>query len=189
MLWSTTLVPYTLPCCFPLHTYCKAHHFSRSVYLEFYYAYITIILLQTMKLPHHSKILSFWLKVMAWFPIPVFFVQATQKSMLSTWSKLYKVFARCSALVVTAEENICCEELCAKMAAAINREALMVSRWEENCHDEKARKDLNKDVFPTTGKIWSTLPTWNNSTLINEIIAASRNKLIVWQVSSCVLFF
>uniref|UniRef100_A0A4W6EYT3 Replication timing regulatory factor 1 n=1 Tax=Lates calcarifer TaxID=8187 RepID=A0A4W6EYT3_LATCA len=28
---------------------------------------------------------------------------------------LYKVFARCSALVVTAEENICCEELCAKM--------------------------------------------------------------------------
>lgn len=147
MLWSTTLVPYTLPCCFPLHTYCKAHHFSRSVYLEFYYAYITIILLQTMKLPHHSKILSFWLKVMAWFPIPVFFVQATQKSMLSTWSKLYKVFARCSALVVTAEENICCEELCAKMAASINREALMVSRWEENCHDEKARKDLNKRYF------------------------------------------
>uniref|UniRef100_A0A4W6F0H3 Replication timing regulatory factor 1 n=1 Tax=Lates calcarifer TaxID=8187 RepID=A0A4W6F0H3_LATCA len=40
---------------------------------------------------------------------------AAQKSMLSTWSKLYKVFARCSALVVTAEENICCEELCAKM--------------------------------------------------------------------------
>uniref|UniRef100_A0A671Z0D1 Replication timing regulatory factor 1 n=1 Tax=Sparus aurata TaxID=8175 RepID=A0A671Z0D1_SPAAU len=36
--------------------------------------------------------------------------QATQKSMLSTWSKLYKVFARCSSLVVTAEENICCEE-------------------------------------------------------------------------------
>ncbi len=47
--------------------------------------------------------------------------------MLSTWSKLYKVFARCSALVVTAEENICCEELCAKMTAAIDRDALMVS--------------------------------------------------------------
>uniref|UniRef100_A0A3B4AYK3 Telomere-associated protein Rif1 N-terminal domain-containing protein n=1 Tax=Periophthalmus magnuspinnatus TaxID=409849 RepID=A0A3B4AYK3_9GOBI len=40
-----------------------------------------------------------------------------QQSLLSTWSKLYKVFARCSALVITAEENICCEELCAKMAA------------------------------------------------------------------------
>ncbi|KAI3355998.1 hypothetical protein L3Q82_017269 [Scortum barcoo] len=52
--------------------------------------------------------------------------QAAQKSMLSTWSKLYKVFARCSALVVTAEENICCEELCAKMMAAIDRDALMV---------------------------------------------------------------
>uniref|UniRef100_A0A8D0A8B9 Replication timing regulatory factor 1 n=1 Tax=Sander lucioperca TaxID=283035 RepID=A0A8D0A8B9_SANLU len=45
-----------------------------------------------------------------------------QKSMLSSWSKLYKVFARCSALVVTAEENICCEELCAKMAAAIDKD-------------------------------------------------------------------
>ncbi|XP_034741016.1 telomere-associated protein RIF1 isoform X2 [Etheostoma cragini] len=52
--------------------------------------------------------------------------QAPQKSMLSSWSKLYKVFARCSALVVTAEENICCEELCAKMTDAIDREALMV---------------------------------------------------------------
>uniref|UniRef100_A0A671Z0M2 Replication timing regulatory factor 1 n=1 Tax=Sparus aurata TaxID=8175 RepID=A0A671Z0M2_SPAAU len=40
-----------------------------------------------------------------------------EKSMLSTWSKLYKVFARCSSLVVTAEENICCEEFCAKMTA------------------------------------------------------------------------
>ncbi|XP_067460337.1 telomere-associated protein RIF1 isoform X1 [Thunnus thynnus] len=52
--------------------------------------------------------------------------QASQKSMLSTWSKLYKVFARCSALVVTAEENICCEEFCAKMAAAMDKDALMV---------------------------------------------------------------
>lgn len=51
--------------------------------------------------------------------------------MLSTWSKLYKVFARCSALVVTAEENICCEELCAKMTASIDKDALMVSRGEE----------------------------------------------------------
>lgn len=47
--------------------------------------------------------------------------------MLSSWSKLYKVFARCSALVVTAEENICCEELCGKMTASIDREALTVS--------------------------------------------------------------
>ncbi|XP_040913200.1 telomere-associated protein RIF1 isoform X2 [Toxotes jaculatrix] len=50
--------------------------------------------------------------------------QAAQKSMLSSWSKLYKVFARCSALVVTAEENICCEELCAKMTASIDKDAL-----------------------------------------------------------------
>lgn len=56
--------------------------------------------------------------------------------MLSTWSKMYTVFARCSALVVTAEENICCEELCAKMTAIIDRQALKVSRCQEN-----------KDVF------------------------------------------
>lgn len=54
--------------------------------------------------------------------------QVDQKSMLATWSKLYKVFACCSSLVVTAEENICCEELCAKMAAALDRDALAVSR-------------------------------------------------------------
>ncbi|XP_072301110.1 telomere-associated protein RIF1 [Eucyclogobius newberryi] len=52
--------------------------------------------------------------------------QASQKSMLSMWSKLYQVFARCSALVVTAEENICCEELCTKMAAALDKDTLMV---------------------------------------------------------------
>ncbi|XP_023149787.1 telomere-associated protein RIF1 isoform X1 [Amphiprion ocellaris] len=52
--------------------------------------------------------------------------QASQKSLLSLWWKLYKVFARCSALVVTAEENICCEELCGRMVAAVDREALKV---------------------------------------------------------------
>ncbi|XP_051937781.1 telomere-associated protein RIF1 isoform X2 [Hippocampus zosterae] len=52
--------------------------------------------------------------------------QAAQKSMLSTWSKLYKVFARCSALVITAEENVCCEELCVKMAATVDRDTLTV---------------------------------------------------------------
>ncbi|XP_029968033.1 telomere-associated protein RIF1-like [Salarias fasciatus] len=44
--------------------------------------------------------------------------------MLLSWSRLYRVFDRCSALVVTAEENICCEELSAKMAAALDPEAL-----------------------------------------------------------------
>nr|XP_029516837.1 telomere-associated protein RIF1-like isoform X1 [Oncorhynchus nerka] len=50
----------------------------------------------------------------------------TQKSMLGTWSRLYKVFACCSALVATAEENVCCEELCGKMAALLDRTALRV---------------------------------------------------------------
>ncbi|KAA0715825.1 Telomere-associated protein RIF1 [Triplophysa tibetana] len=50
--------------------------------------------------------------------------QTTQKSMMSTWSKLYKAFARCTALVATAEENVCCEELCAKISASLDNEAL-----------------------------------------------------------------
>lgn len=51
--------------------------------------------------------------------------------MLSSWSKLYKVFACCSALVATAEENICCEELCTKMSTVIDKEALLVSMREQ----------------------------------------------------------
>ncbi|XP_066542448.1 telomere-associated protein RIF1 isoform X2 [Hoplias malabaricus] len=50
--------------------------------------------------------------------------QMTQKSMLSTWSRLYKAFARCSALVATAEENVCCEELCSRFSATLDCEAL-----------------------------------------------------------------
>ncbi|TRY59293.1 hypothetical protein DNTS_016369 [Danionella cerebrum] len=48
--------------------------------------------------------------------------QVSQKTMVSTWSRLYKAFARCSALVATAEENISCEELCAKISASLNSE-------------------------------------------------------------------
>uniref|UniRef100_A0A665WXC8 Replication timing regulatory factor 1 n=1 Tax=Echeneis naucrates TaxID=173247 RepID=A0A665WXC8_ECHNA len=60
------------------------------------------------------------------FPITHLLPGTAQKSMLSTWAKLYKVFACCSALVVTAEENICCEELCAKIAASVDKDALKV---------------------------------------------------------------
>lgn len=74
----------------------------------------------------------------------VFFVQAAQKPMLSSWSKLYKVFARCSALVVTAEENICCEELCAKMTAAIDRDALVVSGGEGE-NSKKTKLTIKND--------------------------------------------
>ncbi|XP_059356010.1 telomere-associated protein RIF1-like isoform X2 [Carassius carassius] len=53
-------------------------------------------------------------------PLP----QTSQKAMICTWSRLYKAFARCSALVATAEENICCEELCAKISASLDTDAL-----------------------------------------------------------------
>ncbi|NXE76661.1 RIF1 protein, partial [Cochlearius cochlearius] len=55
------------------------------------------------------------------FPVPEF-PQPTMKSLLRTWSDLYRAFARCAALVATAEENLCCEELCAKIISGLEGE-------------------------------------------------------------------
>ncbi|XP_078537876.1 telomere-associated protein RIF1 isoform X2 [Lissotriton helveticus] len=52
------------------------------------------------------------------------FPQPSMKSLLRTWSELYKAFARCAALVATTEENVCCEELCAKILAGLGEEIL-----------------------------------------------------------------
>ncbi|XP_054237242.1 telomere-associated protein RIF1 [Indicator indicator] len=55
------------------------------------------------------------------FPVQGF-AQPTMKSLLRSWSDLYRAFARCAALVATAEENLCCEELCAKIIAGLEGE-------------------------------------------------------------------
>ncbi|XP_038607414.1 telomere-associated protein RIF1 isoform X2 [Tachyglossus aculeatus] len=57
------------------------------------------------------------------FPV-VDFPPPSMKSLLRTWSELYRAFARCAALVATAEENLCCEELCAKIMLGMDDEAL-----------------------------------------------------------------
>ncbi|KAM6131561.1 telomere-associated protein RIF1 isoform 1-T1 [Phoenicopterus ruber ruber] len=59
------------------------------------------------------------------FPIQEF-PQPTMKSLLRTWSDLYRAFARCAALVATAEENLCCEELCAKIMSGLEGETPVV---------------------------------------------------------------
>uniref|UniRef100_A0A8C0GV99 Replication timing regulatory factor 1 n=1 Tax=Chelonoidis abingdonii TaxID=106734 RepID=A0A8C0GV99_CHEAB len=59
------------------------------------------------------------------FPIQEF-PQPTVKSLLRTWSELYRTFARCAALVATAEENLCCEELCAKISGLEDESLSMV---------------------------------------------------------------
>ncbi|XP_042664476.1 telomere-associated protein RIF1 isoform X2 [Tyto alba] len=59
------------------------------------------------------------------FPIQEF-PQPTMKSLLRTWSDLYRAFARCAALVATAEENLCCEELCAKIISGLEGETPVV---------------------------------------------------------------
>ncbi|NXL89475.1 RIF1 protein, partial [Alectura lathami] len=59
------------------------------------------------------------------FPVQEF-PQPTTKSLLRTWSDLYRAFARCAALVATAEENLCCEELCAKIISGLEGETPVV---------------------------------------------------------------
>uniref|UniRef100_A0A8C3ENQ0 Replication timing regulatory factor 1 n=1 Tax=Corvus moneduloides TaxID=1196302 RepID=A0A8C3ENQ0_CORMO len=55
------------------------------------------------------------------------FPQPTLKSLLRTWSDLYRAFARCAALVATAEENLCCEEICAKIISGLEGLTHLVS--------------------------------------------------------------
>ncbi|XP_042334377.1 telomere-associated protein RIF1 isoform X2 [Sceloporus undulatus] len=50
------------------------------------------------------------------------FPQPTLKTLLRSWSELYRAFARCALLVATAEDNLCCEELCAKIISGIEDE-------------------------------------------------------------------
>ncbi|XP_044158864.1 telomere-associated protein RIF1 isoform X1 [Bufo gargarizans] len=50
--------------------------------------------------------------------------QPTMKTLMRTWSELYKVFSRCAALVTTTDENVCCEELCSRILAGLGDQIL-----------------------------------------------------------------
>ncbi|XP_063115129.1 telomere-associated protein RIF1 isoform X2 [Cavia porcellus] len=53
------------------------------------------------------------------------FPVVTMKALLRTWSELYRIFARCAALVATTEENLCCEELSSKIMSTLEDEAFL----------------------------------------------------------------
>ncbi|KAM6175499.1 telomere-associated protein RIF1 isoform 2-T2 [Erethizon dorsatum] len=53
------------------------------------------------------------------------FPVGTMKVLLRSWSELYRIFARCAALVATAEENLCCEELSSKIMSTLEDEAFL----------------------------------------------------------------
>ncbi|XP_075385890.1 telomere-associated protein RIF1 isoform X2 [Tenrec ecaudatus] len=53
------------------------------------------------------------------------FPTATMKTLHRTWADLYRTFARCAALVATAEENLCCEELSSKILSSLDDEELL----------------------------------------------------------------
>ncbi|KAM3915931.1 telomere-associated protein RIF1 [Leptodactylus fuscus] len=56
--------------------------------------------------------------------------QPTMKTLMRTWSELYKVFSRCAALVTTTDENVCCEELCSRILAGLGDQTLGLSLME-----------------------------------------------------------
>ncbi|XP_038045244.1 telomere-associated protein RIF1-like [Patiria miniata] len=53
--------------------------------------------------------------------------QMTVKTLLKTWAELYQAFARCAAVVTTADSNLGCEELCTKILACLNSQPLKSS--------------------------------------------------------------
>uniref|UniRef100_A0A670HT54 Replication timing regulatory factor 1 n=1 Tax=Podarcis muralis TaxID=64176 RepID=A0A670HT54_PODMU len=53
------------------------------------------------------------------------FPQPTMKTLLRSWSELYRAFARCALLVATAEDNLCCEELCAKIISGLEDDSML----------------------------------------------------------------
>ncbi|XP_056390403.1 telomere-associated protein RIF1 isoform X2 [Hyla sarda] len=50
--------------------------------------------------------------------------QPTMKTLMRSWSDLYKTFSRCAALVTTTDENLCCEELCSRILGGIGDQTL-----------------------------------------------------------------
>lgn len=67
--------------------------------------------------------------IITWIIIVMFpfLLQPVMKTLLRSWSELYRSFARCAALVATAEDNLCCEELCAKIVNGLKDETCIVS--------------------------------------------------------------
>ncbi|XP_068101913.1 telomere-associated protein RIF1 isoform X2 [Hyperolius riggenbachi] len=60
------------------------------------------------------------------FPMSAF-PQPTMKTLMRTWSELYKTFARCAALVTTTDENVCCEELCSRILSGLGDQPVGLS--------------------------------------------------------------
>ncbi|KAG8548635.1 hypothetical protein GDO81_024767, partial [Engystomops pustulosus] len=52
--------------------------------------------------------------------------QPTMKTLMRSWSELYKAFSRCAALVTTTDENVCCEELCSRILAGLGDQTLVL---------------------------------------------------------------
>ncbi|XP_066431304.1 telomere-associated protein RIF1 isoform X2 [Eleutherodactylus coqui] len=50
--------------------------------------------------------------------------QPTMKTLMRTWSELYKAFSRCAELVTTTDENACCEELCSRILTGLGDQTL-----------------------------------------------------------------
>ncbi|XP_065417782.1 telomere-associated protein RIF1 isoform X5 [Chrysemys picta bellii] len=99
-------------------------------------------------------------------PLTEWINQPSMKSLLRTWSELYRTFARCAALVATAEENLCCEELCAKISGLEDEALVSLSMVDGLTHIVSVMVDcINfapygtkyqpKNISPQTPTDWS----------------------------------
>ncbi|TKC34547.1 hypothetical protein EI555_013556, partial [Monodon monoceros] len=100
---------------------------------------------------------------------------ATMKTLLKTWSELYRAFARCAALVATAEENLCCEELSSKIMSSLEDEGLSrPSDW-----SKKKKEPLGKlaSLFKLIVRVICSFHTLSLKEVHSDTLLAIGNSI------------
>ncbi|XP_077176202.1 telomere-associated protein RIF1 isoform X3 [Paroedura picta] len=126
------------------------------------------------------------------------FPQPTMKSLLRSWSELYKAFARCASLVATAEDNLCCEELCAKIISELDKTQVNRSMLDGLSHVTSimvdcinfapyGAKSQPPNKSPQTPSDWSKKkkdPLGKLSSLIRLVALLINSAHILWSKES-----
>ncbi|ETE70903.1 Telomere-associated protein RIF1, partial [Ophiophagus hannah] len=115
--------------------------------LAFTESVLTIVSQNAMHLENKEYLWRMWSIMVN--PLTEWIKQLAMKTLLRSWSELYKAFARCALLVATADDNICCEELCAKIISGLKDEAHLTenSQWGANISGIKVNPNGKRDSF------------------------------------------
>ncbi|XP_060112842.1 telomere-associated protein RIF1 [Heteronotia binoei] len=126
------------------------------------------------------------------------FPQPTMKSLLRSWSELYKTFARCASLVATAEDNLCCEELCTKIISELDKTQMNQSMLDGLSHITSTMVDCvnftpygtksqPSNKSPQTPTDWAKKkkdPLGKLSSLIRLVAILLNSAHILWPTES-----